>query len=66
MSNPYDSFIIRAGLEPRDFDAIRILLGVMHMNVESNSISLYSDSFFYKRCNRPLYCIVYITAYRFK
>lgn len=48
MSNPYDSFIIRAGLEPRDFDAIRILLGVMHMNVESNSISLYSDSFFIK------------------
>lgn len=48
MSNPYDSFIIRAGLEPRDFDAIRILLGVMHMNVASNSVSLYSDSFFIK------------------
>ena len=48
MSNPYDSFIIRAGLEPRDFDAIRILLGVMHMNVASSSVSLYSDSFFIK------------------
>ena len=48
LSNPYDSFIIRAGLEPRDFDAIRILLGVMHMNVASNSVSLYSDSFFIK------------------
>ena len=48
LSNPYDSFIISAGLEPRDFDAIRILLGVMHMNVASNSVSLYSDSFFIK------------------
>ncbi len=48
MSNPYDSFIIRAGLEPRDFEAIRILLGVMHMNVTSDSFSLYSDSFFIK------------------
>lgn len=44
VSNPFDSFIRRVGLEPREFNAIKILLGVMHINIASNSISLYSDS----------------------
>lgn len=44
----YKSFLDSLGLETRDFDAIRILLGIMHLNIGSNTISYYSDSFLIK------------------
>lgn len=44
----YKSFLNSLGLETRDFDAIRILLGIMHLNIGANTISLDSDSFLIK------------------
>lgn len=44
LNNPYDPFVIRLGLEARDFDAIKILFGVSHIKIPSNTISLYKNS----------------------
>ena len=44
----YKSFLDGLGLETRDFDAIRILLGIMYLNIGANTISHYSDSFLIK------------------
>lgn len=44
LNNPYDPFVIRLGLEAKDFDAIKILFGVSHIKIPSNTISLYKNS----------------------
>lgn len=48
LRHQYKAFLDSLGLETRDFDAIRILLGIMHLNIGSSTISLYSDSFLIK------------------
>lgn len=46
LNNPYDEFIMRSGLIPRDFEAIKIFFGVLQFNLGVNSSSFYKDSDF--------------------